>query len=423
MQADSREPQKIREAIVLAGGLGTRLREAVPDLPKCMATVAGRPFLYYVIRSLRLQGIERIVFSLGYKHEVIERWLHDEFASLEYDCVVEAEPLGTGGAIVLAAQHAVSDNVLIVNGDTLFKIDLSELLSFHLAGGWQCSLALKPMKDFDRYGVVRTDEKGMVLSFEEKSWVQTGNINGGVYLLNREWLLAQQLPLKFSFETDLLEKNAGAGTLGAIVQNGYFIDIGIPADFNKADKDLIHAGLQLSDIGEGWTLFLDRDGVINEDKPGSYIFSPEEFHFMPGAPAIFAELANRFSTILVVTNQRGVGKQLMTEETLQVIHHQMREAIVAAGGRIDAIYYASSLSNKDPLRKPNPGMALRARRDFPTIDFSRSIMIGNNISDMQFGRNAGMYTVFLTTTNPHISLPHPDIDLIFPDLQHFVKAL
>src|SRR6201990_1043710 len=107
----------IREAIILAGGLGTRLRDAVPDLPKCMAPVAGRPFLFYVINALRMQGIEQFIFSLGYKHEIIEAYLADQFASLDYQCTIETEPLGTGGAIKLACSKATEKNVVIANGD------------------------------------------------------------------------------------------------------------------------------------------------------------------------------------------------------------------------------------------------------------------------------------------------------------------
>lgn len=413
----------IKQAIVLAGGLGTRLREAVPDLPKCMAPVAGRPFLYHVINYLRRQGITSFIFSLGYKHEVIEQYLKDEFHTLDYQCVIETEPLGTGGAIQLSCRHASEKQVLVTNGDTLFKVNLAELASFHKAQDADCTLALKPMKNFDRYGMVEINKKGIVESFREKQFYTDGLINGGVYLLNVERFLAHSYPLKFSFEKDYLEQQVEQGTLSAQAQDGYFIDIGIPDDYNKAQSDLKTPPLHLNAIDKSWTLFLDRDGVINEDKPGSYIFSPEEFIFMEGAPALFKKLAKTFRHTIVATNQRGVGRGLMTEEMLSVIHQKMIGAIRDAGGNIDAVYYATSIHNNDVQRKPNPGMALQANKDFPDIDFSRSIMIGNNISDMQFGRSAGMYTVFLTTTNMEIRLPHPDIDLIFNSLHDFVKAL
>lgn len=413
----------IREAIILAGGLGTRLRSAVPDLPKCMAPVAGRPFLYHVINNLRNQGIERIVFSLGYKHGIIENFLHDHFPTLEYDCAVESEPLGTGGAVQLAAKHCNSETVVVVNGDTLYKIDLDRFAKQHLQSGALCSLALKPMQNFDRYGTVVTNENGSVISFEEKTWKEKGHINGGVYLLNRNLFTKHSFPDKFSFEADFLQSEKFRPQLAGFVDEGYFIDIGIPEDFERAHRDLQKAPLDLKAIDGEWSLFLDRDGVINEDKPGSYIFSVDEFQFMNGAPELFKTLADRFQYIFVATNQRGVGRGLMTEETLKQIHQKMKSAIEAVGGRMDSIYYATAINNDHPLRKPNPGMAVQARRDFPGINPAKCLMIGNNISDMQFGKNAGMYTVFLTTTNKEIRLPHPDIDLIFPGLDSFVKAL
>ncbi len=411
------------EAIILAGGLGTRLRDAVPDLPKCMAPVAGRPFLYHVITYLQSQGIRHFIFSLGYKHEVIETWLHDEFPALSYECVIESEPLGTGGAIRLACRHAHTQHVVVTNGDTLFRVDIPNLQQEHERSGAVCTLALKPMQSFDRYGSVEIDETKRITGFREKQFIAEGLINGGLYVLDRTAFDALDFPEKFSFETAFLEPSATQKRLAGFPAEGYFIDIGIPADFQKAQADLVPAKLHLDEVDQTWTLFLDRDGVINEDKPGSYIFSPEEFRFMHGAPALFQKLAEKFGRIIVATNQRGVGKKLMTEETLTAIHDRMKNEIVAAGGKLDHIYYATATDNRDHLRKPNPGMALAAKSRFPEIDLKKSIMIGNNISDMQFGRSAGMFTVFLTTTNQAIRLPHPDIDLIFNNLLEFTAAL
>src|SRR5260221_7096633 len=120
-----------REAIILAGGLGTRLRTVVSYLPKCMAPVAGRPFLFYVINFLQSQGVEKFIFSLGYKHEAIEEYLHQRFPTVSYQIVIEEEPLGTGGAARLACSKTTGKNVLLANGDTMFKINVDALISFH----------------------------------------------------------------------------------------------------------------------------------------------------------------------------------------------------------------------------------------------------------------------------------------------------
>jgi D-glycero-alpha-D-manno-heptose 1-phosphate guanylyltransferase len=425
---DDTSNTKINEVIILAGGLGTRLRDAVPDLPKCMAPVADRPFLFYVINYLRSQGIEKFIFSLGYKHEVIEEYLHSQFATLTYECVIEKEPLGTGGAIQLALSKATEKNVAIANGDTLFKVNLHEAGLFHTNKKAECTLLLKPMQNFDRYGVVELTEDQLVKSFKEKQFYTTGTINGGLYILNVSKFLDEEFPAKFSFEKDYLESTLSLPKgkerrIYGLVQDEYFIDIGIPEDYNRVQTELSSPPLHLEKIDKSWTLFLDRDGVINEDKVGSYIFNPDEFRFMQGAPDFFKKLTEKFGHIIVVTNQRGVGRGLMSEDDLTAIHEKMTTAIKAVGGKIDGIYFAPAIVNNDPIRKPNPGMAFKAKVDFPSIDLSKSIMVGNKHSDMLFGKNAGMYTIFIASTNPEVPFPHPDIDLRFDLLEDFVKAL
>jgi D-glycero-D-manno-heptose 1,7-bisphosphate phosphatase len=181
--------------------------------------------------------------------------------------------------------------------------------------------------------------------------------------------------------------------------------------------------LDLGAITGDWTLFLDRDGVINHEKKDSYILHYGEFVFYEGVKEAFPTLTARFGRTLIVTNQRGIGKGLMTQKDLLDIHRQMLEIIVASGGRIDKIYFCDSLRDDHPDRKPNPGMALLAKKDFPAIDLSRSVMVGNTLSDMQFGRNAGMHTVYIHTTHPEQPLPHALIDLSFNSLYDFAKAL
>lgn len=412
-----------QEAIILAGGLGTRLREAVPDLPKCMAPVAGRPFLSHVIDELRMQGIRRFIFSLGYKWGVIEEYLLKQYPTLDYTTAIEEEPLGTGGAIALAMTRAKGDNVFVANGDTLFRINAEEISFFHRQRVAECTIALKKMQRFDRYGVVRTDASGRITSFEEKRFYDEGLINGGVYLINKKRFAERSFPDKFSFEKDYLEKYYPEGQFYGVPQDAYFIDIGIPGDYQKAQQDLARPVLNIGEIDRSWTLFLDRDGVINEEKVGTYVLNWDQFVFSNGVLKAFKNLSDRFGRIVVVSNQRGVGRQLMTEADLQTIHQEMKREVAIVGGKIDAIYYCTEKDDKCFCRKPNPGMAVQAKREFPDIDFSKCVMVGNKPSDMRFGRMAGMYTVFLTTTNPEQAFPHPDIDLLFPDLSGFANSL
>lgn len=178
----------------------------------------------------------------------------------------------------------------------------------------------------------------------------------------------------------------------------------------------------LKNIDTNWTLFLDRDGVINHDKDNDYIRNWDEFRFYDDTLEALGILAALFGRIVITTNQKGVGKGLMTVDDLTQIHENMVGRITEAKGRIDQVYYCSDLSDDAPGRKPNPGMAYQAKSEFPEIDFSKSIMVGNRISDMGFGRNAGMVTVFLATTHPETAYPDPMIDLRFNNLLEFAHA-
>jgi D-glycero-alpha-D-manno-heptose 1-phosphate guanylyltransferase len=225
-------------AIILAGGLGTRLRSSVPHLPKCMAPVAGKPFLHYVIEHLKKQGVEKFIFSLGYMSEMIEAYLNDQHSMINVQYSIEAEPLGTGGAIKLACGKATEKTVLVVNGDTLFSIDLVKLSLFHNMCGADCTLSLKPMQNFDRYGAVEMNKDYSIASFKEKQHYDSGLINAGVYALNVSKFLKEDFPEIFSFEKGYLEKFTGQRRFYGVVQDEYFIDIGIPEDYARAQEEL-----------------------------------------------------------------------------------------------------------------------------------------------------------------------------------------
>lgn len=149
-------------------------------------------------------------------------------------------------------------------------------------------------------------------------------------------------------------------------------------------------------IDASWTLFLDRDGVINEKLDGDYVKKIEEFQFLPGVLEAMPILRKRFGRIVIVTNQQGIGKGIMTAGDLKKVHDYMEEELKKVKVALDGIYYCPELAEKNaPCRKPNTGMAIEARHDFPEIDFEKSIMVGDSLSDMQMGRRAGMYTVFI----------------------------
>jgi histidinol-phosphate phosphatase family protein len=184
----------------------------------------------------------------------------------------------------------------------------------------------------------------------------------------------------------------------------------------------LNAGL-LDQINSTWSLFLDRDGVINDEVEDDYVRNWESFHFLEGSLASFPIFAKLFAHIFIVTNQKGVGKGLMSENDLIKINEGIEASVNKEGGFINKIYYCTATENTAPCRKPNNGMALQAQRDFPNTIFSRSIMIGNTLSDMQFGKSVGMTTVFVASKKPTPEQPHPLIDLFSPDLITVAKVL
>ncbi|EAH4470919.1 D-glycero-D-manno-heptose 1-phosphate guanosyltransferase [Campylobacter coli] len=213
------------QAIVLAGGLGTRLRSVVQDLPKPMAPINGKPFLAFILEYLKKQGITEIILSVSYKYELIQEYCKDEFHGMKIHYNIEKELLGTGGAIKDALK-LVKNEVYVVNGDTFFDIDLKKLV----LNGSKICIALKQMQNFDRYGTVNVDEQGIVTSFEEKVFKKQGLINGGIYLLKKDIFDEFSLEKKFSFE-EFLQENYKSLKIQTQIFDDYFIDIGMPEDY------------------------------------------------------------------------------------------------------------------------------------------------------------------------------------------------
>lgn len=175
-------------------------------------------------------------------------------------------------------------------------------------------------------------------------------------------------------------------------------------------------------FNEDWTLFLDRDGVINERLIGDYVKYPEEFRFISGVPEAIASLSKIFGRIIVVTNQQGIGKELMTEEDLRIIHDIMVKGVEDVGGYINKIYYSPDLEREGSiLRKPNTGMAIKAQQEFPEIDFKKSVIVGDGLHDMEFGRRLGMMRIFIC---PETEVPkEKEWDERFDSLPAFAKSL
>jgi D-glycero-alpha-D-manno-heptose 1-phosphate guanylyltransferase len=227
----------MKECIILAGGFGTRLQSVVKDIPKCMAEVAGKPFLSYLFDYASRERFDHVILSLGYKAEVVLEWLTNKSFPFKVSYVIEDRPLGTGGAISLAFSRVSGESAYVANGDTFFDIDTDSLARFHKEKKSAISLALKPMVDFDRYGSVELDGNKRIIRFNEKKHCAKGLINGGVYLIEKNVFSSFDLPERFSFEKEVMESHIQNIEMYGQDFDNYFIDIGIPSDFEKANRD------------------------------------------------------------------------------------------------------------------------------------------------------------------------------------------
>ncbi len=228
----------ITSAIILAGGFGTRLQSVVSDVPKPMAPINSVPFLNYQLNYLKHYGIKHVVLSIGYLSEKITSYYKNSFNGMQISYVIEETPMGTGGGIRKGLELCVEKNVLALNGDSFFDVNLHEFNDLHHNASSQISLSLRKVTDAARYGTIELNDN-RITSFKEKSGeTKPGLINGGVYILNRDLFLEHTKPnTNFSIEKDFFEINLKTMMISGFEFNGYFIDIGIPEDYTKAQHD------------------------------------------------------------------------------------------------------------------------------------------------------------------------------------------
>jgi len=224
------------EAIILAGGFGTRLRTVVPDAPKPMAPVAGRPFLELLLQNLSRQGVRRVVLSLGYKAEVITNHFGHRYRDMALAYTIEDAPLGTGGAVRQALAHCHSDRAVVLNGDTYLEVEISRLEDLWQRNG-QPLIVAREVADTTRYGRLEA-KNDQVMRFAEKAASGPGLINVGCYLFPKHLLDAFPLGQPFSLEQDFLVEAVQRASFGLLVTRGRFIDIGVPEDYARAQVEL-----------------------------------------------------------------------------------------------------------------------------------------------------------------------------------------
>lgn len=379
-----------REAIVLAGGFGTRLAHVLADVCKPMAPVAGRPFLRFVMDQLAEAGFEKVVVADGYRREQIEGYFGGAYRGLTVAYSPEDSPLLTGGAVKRALGRCSGDWVFVLNGDTWLDTDFTTMAvaAARAPAPVQAIVAVKRMHDFKRYGTVDVGVDGAITAFHEKEPCVEGLINAGIYLVRREALDA--MPERFSLESDWFEKVVECGALRAVECDGEFIDIGVPEDYERAQA-------MLSPLARSWKLAMfDRDGTINVDT--GHLFEPEKMELIPETVVTMARYAvDPDYKVVVVTNQAGIAKGMYSEADMRALHRYMENELERQNARVDAWYFCPhhpDFTGSCACRKPAPGMLLAAMRDFDAKP-EDCVMYGDKSSDEEAAKAAGVRFVHI----------------------------
>ena len=395
--------------VVLAGGLGTRLRQVVQDVPKPMADISGTPFLALILENLIAYGADEFILCVSHLRHVIRGYFGDSFHGVPVRYSVEEEPLGTGGAVKQAVELFGLSDILVVNGDTFVQADYARF--WKECAGEPLSVLLKAVDNADRYGRVEVQDD-RIISFKEKSANGlAGLINAGVYRM--ESGLFQEMPRRFSLEKDFLEPHVNELRPYVFLAGDYFIDIGIPESYAQACRELqqlvqrdsstVQVVSSLWDCdrllppaqeGKCPALFLDRDGVINVDK--NYVHRIEDCEFVDGIFDLCRAAKAKGYMLIIVTNQAGIAKGYYTEQDYVTLMNYMGAEFEKQGCPLDDVFYCPF--HKDGLgeyrkdsedRKPNPGMILKATVKHH-IDLKTSVLIGDKDSDIEAGRRAGV---------------------------------
>jgi len=375
----------LRQAVILVGGLGTRLGERTKTIPKPMLPVGGRPFLDTLIDEIaRYDAFDEILLLAGHKAEsILARYDGTVWGRARLAVSLEQAPLGTAGALVHAAGR-LQERFLLLNGDSFFDFNILDLAA--RAKSSLVHMALRADVVGDRFGRVVLDGD-RVRSFIAPGQGATGPVNAGVYVVDRG-ILARVGGLPASLEQDVFPALAADGAMTGTSYRGYFIDIGIPEDFARADVELIE---QLRRPA----VFFDRDGVLNHDS--GYTFEAGKLQWIEGAQEAVKAVNDAGYFAFVVTNQSGVARGFYEESHVHALHRWMADEMAAIGAHIDAFEYCPDhpdgtverYRRVNDRRKPGAGMITDLLARFP-VNADKSLLVGDKPSDLEAARAAGL---------------------------------
>ena len=387
----------IKQAVILAGGLGKRLGDKSLNCPKPMQLVNNEPFLNNVIWNLERHGIKNIILSIGYLANHFRNYYGDGSKfGVKISYVEEEFPAGTGGAL-RQCKNLLYEHFLLINGDTIFDVnyhDLAKTFKKNKLG----HLALNFVKDSKRYGEVKT-KNNIIISFTEKKGINSGYINAGVSIFNKK--IIDFIPTgNSSLEKKIFQKLLNKKLLTAKKYNSFFLDIGIPLSLKDAQV-MIPRWKRKS------ALLLDRDGVINIDY--GYVHSMDNFKYMQGAKEIIKMANDLGILVIVVTNQSGIARGYYTEEEFNLFSEEINEDLKNFGAHIDATYFCphhpkegiGDLRTNCNCRKPKTGLIMKAIKEW-NLDKKKCFLIGDKDSDIIAANRCGISSYLFSPHNKNL---------------------
>lgn len=395
------------QAIILAGGKGTRLKELTAEIPKPMIPIGGKPIVEHQIELLKRYHIDKIKIIVNHlKNPLINHLGNGEKWGVNITYFEEEVPLGTSGAFPLFAEE-LEDTFLVIYGDVMMDLDLDRLLDFHSRTKADATLVVHPNDHPHDSDLVEIDREARIVAFHSKPHQSDGYlknlVNAGLYVFNKSILNELPGAVKGDFGKDIFPKWIQKLKIFGYNTPEYLKDMGTLDRLAKVNDDFSSGKIKRKNLHiRQRAIFLDRDGVLNEDR--NLIHKPEDLVLFPyAAEAVKKINASDFLSV-VVTNQSVVARNLCTIEELEYIHKKLDSDLGAQGAKLDELYYCPYHPDKGypeenpdykkehPWRKPAPGMLLQAAEDF-NIDLSKSYMIGDRHSDILAGKNAGTMTI------------------------------
>lgn len=396
---------QLRQAVILVGGLGTRLGALTAQTPKPLLPVAQEPFLDKLLRNLARHGLCDLVLLAQYQADMVRARYHNrQIGGARVRVLQEPQPAGTGGALHYAAPE-LDDVFLLSNGDSYFDINYLALAELFERRQARFAMALRRVQDASRYGVVTLGDAARVLRHSEKSSAggQPGLINGGVYVMSKS--VVTDIPAgQVSLEQDILPALVQSGAVCGQEFAGYFIDIGVPDSYARAQHEL-------PQVERRKVVFFDRDDTLNRDDAG-YTHRVEDLAWMPGAPQAIRRCNDAGRLVLVLTNQGGIARGYYDAQQMHRFHQAMNADLQSYGAHIDGFYHCPhhidgtlpDLSIPCACRKPQPGLFHQAMADWG-CDLEDAVMIGDQPTDVAAAQAFGIRGIQSDARGPLVALP------------------